>query len=76
MPAVDDLLQRHVDDSDTALDWNRGGRASPFRILTNVRDVSQRSHHVAQLGAGPAVDVSGVDLGFVILRCQTRCQQR
>ena len=51
MPAVDDLLQRHVDDGDTALDRDGGGRAGPFGVVTDMRDVSEWSNDVAQLGA-------------------------
>ena len=40
-----------------------------------MRDVGQRNHDVAQLGAGAGVDVRGVDLGFVILRGQPWCEQ-
>jgi hypothetical protein len=39
-----------------------------------MRDVSQRNHDVTQLGASAAVDVSRVDLGFVILCRQPRRQ--
>ena len=79
MTAVDDLLQRHVDDGDAALDGNRGGRTGRFGVAGDVCDVGQRNHHVAQLGARAAVDVGGMDLGFVILRGQPRreqCQRR
>ena len=67
MPAVDDLLQRHVDNRETGLHWDGSGSAGPIRTVPDVGYVSKWDDHVAKLRTRAGMDVRGMGLRFIVL---------